>query len=197
MKIILATKNKGKLKEIQDIFKNMNFEIVSLLDFENNFEIIEDGNSFEENAKIKAKYVFDKLKLPTIADDSGLCCEQLNGSPGIYSARYSGENTTDENNNKKLLNELSKFLKPHKAKFVCSAVFYDGKNFICAEGELTGEIADEPKGENGFGYDPIFIADNYNVTNGELSLEEKNKISHRAKAFLKLKQLLLNKYNSI
>lgn len=197
MKIILATKNKGKLKEIQDIFKYTNFEIVSLLDFENNFEIIEYGNSFEENAKIKAKYVFDKLKLPAIADDSGLCCEQLNDAPGIYSARYSGENATDENNNKKLLNELSKFSKPHKAKFVCSAVFYDGKNFICTKGELAGQITDEPKGENGFGYDPLFIADGYNVTNGELSLEEKNKISHRAKAFLKLKQLLLNKYKNI
>ncbi len=190
MKIILATKNKGKLKEIQDIFKDTNFETVNLLDFENNFKIIEDGNSFKENAKIKAKYVYDKLKLPVIADDSGLCCEQLNGAPGIYSARYSGENANDEKNNKKLLKELSKFPKPHKAKFVCSAVFYDGNNFVSTIGELKGEIADKPRGKNGFGYDPIFIAAGYKITNGELSLAEKNKISHRAKAFLKLKQLL-------
>lgn len=196
MKIILATKNKGKLKEIREIFNDTNFDIISLLDFPNNYEIVEDGNSFEENAKIKAKYVYDKLHLPVIADDSGLCCEQLNDLPGIFSARYSGLDANDENNNKKLLDELSKFPKPHKARFVCSAVFYDGRDFVCTDGELTGKIADEPKGESGFGYDPLFIADGYNVTNGELSLVEKNKISHRAKAFLKLKQLLLNKYDN-
>lgn len=191
MKLLFATTNMGKLKEVRKVFSETAFTILSLADFPNIPEIIEDGTTFAGNAKIKAKTVYDLFKVPTIADDSGLSVEQLNGEPGVFSARYAGENATDEANNKLLLEKLSHFPEPHLAEFICSAVFYDGKNFILAEDVMDGKIIHEPRGDNGFGYDPLFIAEGFSITNGELSLEEKNKISHRAKAFNQLKKNLL------
>lgn len=190
LKIIFATKNLGKLREVSHILGDENFELLSLNDFDNVGEIKEDGNTFEENAIKKAKYVYDKYSLPVLADDSGLVVEQLNGEPGIYSSRYAGEAGTDEENNKKLLSKLLFLPQPHKAKFVCAAVFYDGKKLLKASGEIMGQIIHEPRGKNGFGYDPLFVPDGYNLTSAELNLNEKNKISHRAKAFNSLLKLL-------
>jgi XTP/dITP diphosphohydrolase len=186
-KVIFATKNKGKVVEVKRIFENSGIEIFSLLDFEDDVEIVEDGLTFEENAKIKAKAVFEKYNVPTLADDSGLVTDQLNGAPGVFSARFAGEDATDKMNNDKLIQMLKAFPEPHPARFVCSAVYYDGNDYISTSGAMEGKIIHTPKGVNGFGYDPLFIAEGYERTNGELSLDEKNKISHRAKAFTKLK----------
>ncbi len=190
-KILFATNNKGKLGEVRAIFGS-EFEIISLLECEEKINVIEDGNSFEENAFKKAKTVFDKFKIPVIADDSGLCVDQLNGQPGIYSSRFAGEDSDDEKNIVKLFELLKNFPEPHYAKFICSAVYLDENLLIKKNGEMRGRIINEKRGFNGFGYDPVFIADNYSLTNAELPPEEKNKISHRAKAFGSLKNSLLN-----
>lgn len=194
MKLLFATTNNGKLKEVRKIFSETSFTILSLADFPRVPEIVEDGVTFAENAKIKAKTIYDLFHIPTLADDSGLSVEQLNGEPGVFSARYSGEKSTDETNNKLLLEKLSHFPEPHQAKFVCCSVFYDGENFILAEDVMKGKIIHEQRGSNGFGYDPLFIAEGYSVTNGELSLDEKNRISHRAKAFNRLHEMIRKKY---
>ena len=189
-RIIFASKNKGKIQEVKDILADSNFEIVSLLDLNDNENIIEDGITFEENAKIKAAHVFSNYKIPVIADDSGIIVDQLNGRPGVHSARYSGENANDAQNNSKLIGELKPLPDPHPARYICSAVFYDGEQYLTAEGEERGTITLNAKGTNGFGYDPLFIPENYSVTMAELSPEEKNMISHRAKAFNELKKKL-------
>ncbi|MDZ7626350.1 MAG: non-canonical purine NTP pyrophosphatase [Ignavibacteriaceae bacterium] len=146
---------------------------------------------FEGNAKIKAEIIYDKFKLPTIADDSGIVAMQLGNEPGVYSARYAGENATDEDNNRKLLDRLKSYPEPHKGKFICAAVYYFGADFIVAMGEIAGRIIKEPRGTNGFGYDPLFLPDGYDKTTAELPPEIKNKISHRFKAFNQLKKYLL------
>jgi XTP/dITP diphosphohydrolase len=186
-KIIFATNNKGKVKEVNHIFDKLDVQIISLADLSETIEIEETGSTFEENALIKAKQVFKKFKLPTIADDSGLVVEQLNGAPGIYSSRYAGEDGNDSANNEKLLRELKSYPHPHMAKFVCAAVYYDGKVTFISEGEIKGRIIDEERGTNGFGYDPLFVPENYNKTSAELDPGIKNKISHRYHAFIKLK----------
>ena len=162
-----------------------------MLELNNVPEIIEDGLTFEENARIKAEIIFKTYGIPAMGDDSGLAVEQLDGRPGVFSARYVGENATDEENNKKLLLELTTYPEPHNAKFVCSAVYFDGSKFLTAYGEVKGQIIKKPRGYNGFGYDPLFLPDGFSLTSGELSLEEKNKISHRAIAFKKLKNLII------
>jgi XTP/dITP diphosphohydrolase len=128
--------------------------------------------------------------MPVIADDSGLVVDQLNGEPGVCSARYSGPNATDLQNNMKLINAVKYLHEPHLAKYVCSAVFYNGGKYLTAEGEEKGTIILNAKGVNGFGYDPLFIPENYSLTMAELDPKEKNKISHRAKAFNELKEQL-------
>lgn len=187
--LIFASKNKGKIFEVSKILGKQDFDIVSLLGIDLP-DIVESGSTFEENAKIKAETVFNNLEIPTIADDSGLVVEQLDGRPGVYSARYSGEGATDKENNEKLLLELRNFPGKHKAKYVCVAVYYDGNEFLSAYGEVHGEIIKEGKGNNGFGYDPLFIPDGYKKTMAQLTMEEKNKISHRAIAFNELKRLI-------
>ena len=187
-KIIFATKNKGKVREVKDIFSDSNFEIVSLADIDNTMEIEESADTFDGNAKIKADAVYEKFKIPVIADDSGISLEQLGGRPGVYSARYAGENATDEENNNKLIEELENYSEPHPAKYVCASVYFDGVNFITGYGEIKGEIIKTPKGTNGFGYDPYFVPVGYINTMAELPPKEKNSISHRAKAFNQLKE---------
>ena len=187
-KIIFATKNRGKAKEVKHIFQSLDVEIISLNDIDESIEIEETGVTFEENALLKARIVFDKFKLPTIADDSGLVVEQLNGAPGIYSSRYAGDDGNDIANNRKLLTELKKYPHPHKAKFVCSAVYYDENNSHTSEGEISGRIIEDERGTNGFGYDPLFVPENYEKTLAEFESEIKNKISHRYQAFIKLKK---------
>lgn len=191
-KLLFASKNNDKLIEIKNIFTNSNYDILSLNGIENIPDVIEDGLTFEDNAKKKAKEIYKLFSVNTIADDSGLSVEQLDGKPGIFSSRYSGEDSNSEKNIDKLLNELKMFSIPHKAKFICNAVFYDGKKYLTATGELEGEIIYTPKGKNGFGYDPIFIPNGFDKTLAELSSTEKNRISHRAKAFVKLITMLKN-----
>jgi len=189
-KIFCASKNKGKIDEIKYILADLDTQIISLADINESIDIEENGNSFEENAWIKAKQVFEKFKIPTIADDSGLVVEQLKNEPGIYSARYAGEPSDDSSNNQKLLEELKHYPEPHAAKFVCAAVYYDGENTYTTVGEIKGKIIDKERGNNGFGYDPLFMPDGYSITSAEMEPELKNKISHRFHAFNKLKQAL-------
>ncbi len=193
-KIIFASKNKGKVKEVVQILNGLNIAIISLTDMNEQIKIKEDGDSFEANALIKAKLVYNKFKLPTIADDSGLVVEQLNGAPGIYSARYAGEDGNDKANNKKLLEELKNYQDPHIAKFVCAAVYYAGEEIYTAIGEFNGRMIDEERGTHGFGYDPLFIPDGYSISSAEMNPELKNSISHRFNAFNKLKKYLINEH---
>ncbi|RJP68379.1 MAG: RdgB/HAM1 family non-canonical purine NTP pyrophosphatase [Ignavibacteriales bacterium] len=190
-KLIFASGNKGKVEEVKKIFENDKYEIISLHDLDNAPEIVEDGDTFEANARIKAEIIFNKFGLPTIADDSGLAVEQLDGAPGVYSARYAFEGCTYDDNNKKLLTELKNLPEPHIAKFVCCAVYLDEKNYLSSIGEVHGKIIKERRGTMGFGYDPIFLPDNFEKTLAELNLEEKNSISHRSVAFNKLKKQIL------
>ena len=190
-KIIFASKNDGKVKEVRHILNGVNAEILSLIDVGFTDEIHETADTFEGNAKIKAEIIYNKFKLPTIADDSGIVALQLGNEPGVYSARYAGEYATDEDNNRKLLERLKSFPEPHKGKFICAAVYYFGADFIVAMGEIAGRIINESRGTNGFGYDPLFLPDGYDKTTAELPPEIKNKISHRFRAFDQLKKYLL------
>ena len=182
MKIVIATFNKGKFKEFKDLFSNSNFEILSLNDFTTE-DIDESGKSYEENAMLKAKKACELSHYPSLGDDSGLEVKLLNNDPGLFSARYSGKNATDEANIKKLLNE-TKNLENTKAKFVSTLAFYDPQKDLelFSFGELEGEIIKEKKGEKGFGYDPIFKIKNSCQTLAEIPFKERMKISHRAKS---------------
>ncbi len=183
-KIVLASGNKDKLKEIRQIL--VGYEIVSCAEEGFCGDIQENGSSFYENALIKAKTVSQALNMPVLADDSGICVEALNGAPGIYSARYAGDGN-DQSNNLLLLKNL-KDKSNRKAKYVCVMVFYKPNGeIIYAEGEMKGEILSEPVGNGGFGYDPLFFSYELNKPVGLSSAEEKNKVSHRYKA---LKNLL-------
>ena len=191
LKIFLATGNKHKIEEISDIFSDIeNVEILSIKDGVEIPEVIEDGTTFEENSKKKAVEIAKFLNMITIADDSGLCVDALNGEPGVYSARYSGTGD-DLKNNEKLIENL-KGVENRKAKFVSVITLAkpNGETFSF-EGEILGEIVDNPRGNTGFGYDPHFYVEEYQKTLAELP-ELKNKISHRAKALEKLKQELKN-----
>ncbi len=190
MQIVIATHNKKKLKEISAILANDTIQFLTLDEFPEIGDIAETGTTFVENSLIKAKYVYEQTGLPAIGDDSGLEIEQLDGRPGVYSARYSGEGATDEKNNKKIISELSAFQPPHKARFVCAAVYFDGKNTLVSEGYFPGEIIHTPRGHNGFGYDPHFLPDGYKITLAEMDAELKNSISHRYAAFSKLKEMI-------
>ena len=190
-KIIFASKNEGKVKEVKHILSGINAEFISLNDVGFKDEIPETADTFEGNAKIKAGIIYDKFKLPTIADDSGIVALQLGNEPGVYSARYARENATDEENNIKLLERLKSFPEPHRGKFICAAVYYFGTDFKVSIGEIIGQIIKEPRGTNGFGYDPLFLPDGYDKTTAELTPEIKNKISHRYRAFNQLKKHLI------
>lgn len=192
MKIFLATGNRHKIDEIKAIFseisKEKNIEILSIKDGIEIPDVVEDGKTFEENSQKKATEIAKFLNMIAIADDSGLCVDILNGEPGIYSARYSGEGT-DEANNRKLIKNLQGKAN-RKARFVSviSIAKPDGKVFSF-RGEVEGEIVDEKRGDTGFGYDPHFYIEEYKKTLAEMP-EIKNKISHRAKALEKLKENL-------
>lgn len=184
--IVIATRNKGKLREFRSILADGYDEILSLADFEEVPEIKETGLSFRENAFIKAKTTSDFLGMDAIGDDSGLVVDALGGSPGIYSARYAGEGSSDNENNEKLLSEL-KEKKNRNARFVCciALVLADGTQEFF-EGECRGQIIQEKKGRSGFGYDPVFYVPQYGKTMAELGPDIKNRISHRAVASEKL-----------
>lgn len=192
---VIATGNKHKLKEIGKILEDFNLKVLSMKDVGlEGMEIVENGRTFEENALIKARAVMNKTGKLSIADDSGLEVDILNKEPGIHSARFAGENAGDEENNNKLLKLLGDTpLEKRRASFVCSiaAVFPDGQA-ILAEGKCPGLIGFEPKGDKGFGYDPLFIVEEYKQTFAQLGEEVKNRISHRALALQKLKYQLNN-----
>jgi XTP/dITP diphosphohydrolase len=189
MEILFASKNKGKIAEVSKILSGDNIKLLSFLDFSGSPDVQETGATFRENAELKAIAAFEAFGIPSIADDSGISVEQLNGAPGVYSARYAAGG--DEENNLKLLNELQNFPEPHKAKFICAAVFYNGVKLLHASGEIAGRVIDKPRGKNGFGYDPLFVPDGYTITTAEMDPAEKNKISHRAIAFNKLYELII------
>ena len=184
-RIIFATGNKGKMNEIRMILADTGLEIVSMKDAGIELDIVEDGTTFEENARIKARAVAaaapDDI---VVADDSGLEIDYLNKEPGIYSARYMGEDTSYDVKNQNLIDRLEGVPKEQRtARFVCAmaAIFPNGET-ITARGTIEGYIGWEPAGENGFGYDPIFYVDEYGCSTAELSPEAKNEISHRGKA---------------
>ncbi len=196
MKIILATKNKGKIKDFEKLTEGMNIEVLSILDNIDFPDVVEDGKTFEENSAKKALEIAKYTRIITVSDDSGLCVDTLNGEPGIYSARYFGENATDELNIEKLLKNLSNIeKKDRKAHFVSvvSIAFPDGtvKSF---RGETQGEILFEKEGNNGFGYDPIFYSYDLGKSFGLATIEEKKSVSHRGRAFEKLKNDVLKKF---
>ena len=182
MKLILASNNAHKLVEIRAILGSEFDEILSMREAGIVHETVEDGSTFLENAEKKAREIMEISGCCALADDSGLCVDALGGAPGIYSARYAGEHGDDKANNRKLLRELEG-VEDRSAHFTCAMVLVrpDG-SVVRAEGRMDGVIAYEEVGENGFGYDPLFYLPERGITNGQLSPEEKNAISHRAKA---------------
>lgn len=195
MKVLFGTSNEHKIKEVKEIIAKHKLDIVllSLKDMDVLYdEPIEDGESFLDNAIIKAKYYYEKYQIPVISDDSGLEVVALNGLPGIHSARYASINTynsSSKDNRVKLLKELENKTN-RNAKFTCVVVYYDGVNLINASGEVSGEILNHEQGDNGFGYDSLFYLPNYGKTMAEISEEEKNKLSHRGNAVESLIDLL-------
>ena len=188
MKILIATNNKHKVEEISAIFKGTGAELVSPKDIGLHVDVEEDGTTFAENALKKAEGFRKASGLAVIADDSGLTVEALGGDPGVYSARYGGEGLDDKGRTALLLKNLGDN-KNRRAAFVCSiAMLLENGEKIMAEGRCEGEIAYAPSGENGFGYDPVFIPKGYEKSFAELSGEEKNKISHRGLALAELKK---------
>ncbi|GAA4842160.1 hypothetical protein GCM10023310_20120 [Paenibacillus vulneris] len=201
--IVVATRNAGKVKELEPLFRQKGIEVKSLLDYPDMPDIIEDGDTFAANALIKARAIALHLGIPALADDSGLCVDRLNGEPGVYSARYAGEPSNDEANNRKLLEELSKLprfdgeqtrsLSP--ARFVSAICLVDagGQVVSAVEGSCEGEILSSPRGDKGFGYDPLFYIPAMDKTMAELSIDQKNAISHRGRAIQALWDDLENK----
>ncbi len=197
--IVMASHNPHKIKEIEAITKKFGMPVISRDDAGvPPVEIVEDGETFEENSLKKAQEILKLCGRITLADDSGLEVDYLGGAPGVYSARFAGEDGNDAKNNEKLLKLLDGLKKEdRKAKFVSviTMVFPDGE-VLTARGECPGRIITAPAGENGFGYDPLFVPDGYDKTFAQLTAEEKNRISHRAKALEKLEQLLNERKNS-
>ena len=194
MEIILATNNKGKVREMKEIMEGTGIEVFSLKDKGVEIEVEEDGTTFEENALKKAKEVAEATGMIAVSDDSGLEVYALNMRPGIYSARYAGENATSQERNMKLLDEMKDVPDDKRgARFVSAVaiVFPNGKSEIF-RGEVEGTILREEKGEGGFGYDPLFFYEPFNKTLAEVSLDEKDKVSHRGVAVKKLKEYLLS-----
>lgn len=193
MKVVLATGNKGKLREMQQVLAPLGFEVVAQSDF-NVPEADETGLSFVENAIIKARNASQHTGLPAIADDSGLEVDALDGAPGIYSARYAGVGAGDAANNAKLLAELAqRGARDATARFQCVLVFMRHAQDpvpVIAQGSWEGTILDAPRGDHGFGYDPLFFVDSENCSSAELPPERKNALSHRGRALRQLAALL-------
>lgn len=191
-KIIFATGNEGKMREIRQILADLGMEIYSMKEVGVDPEICEDGTTFGENAEIKALAVWKETGGIVLADDSGLVVDYIGGEPGIYSARYMGEDTSYEIKNQAIIDRLKTAVGPERsARFVCNiaAVLPDGK-VIHTEETMEGQIAEHPAGCGGFGYDPIFYLPQFGMTSAELSMEQKNQISHRGKALEAIKSKL-------
>ncbi len=191
--VVLATSNEGKFKEFQKILEDAVSELISLKDLDSPPEVIEDGQTFRDNALKKARAICRFSGKPTLADDSGIVVDALGGRPGVYSARYAGENATDKDNINKLLTELGD--NPNRAaRFVCclALVFPNGEKIV-VDGKCEGVITKVPKGEGGFGYDPVFFVPGHEMTMAEIAPETKNTISHRANAARSLLKALQNR----
>lgn len=198
MRIVFATGNQNKMREIHEIMDDLGLEIVSMKEAGIEADIVEDGQSFEENAVIKASAIASQCRDIVLADDSGLEVDALNKEPGIYSARYMGENTSYRIKNQNIIDRLAGVPEEKRtARFVCAvaAVFPDGTHTVVRE-TIEGCIGYEESGENGFGYDPIFYVPAYGCTTADLSPEQKNEISHRGKALKKIKELIREKQAS-
>ncbi|MDR3600552.1 MAG: XTP/dITP diphosphatase [Desulfosporosinus sp.] len=185
MKILLATQNQGKIRELQELLVDEGIEVLSLLDIPDWEDVEETGKTFADNAALKARAALQRTGLIALADDSGLEVDALDGAPGVYSARYAGEPKDDERNNDKLLQLLGTTSDEQRtARFRCALVMATpfGKEYL-TEGAVEGQILRQGRGQDGFGYDPIFYLPEYARTMAELTLTEKNKLSHRAQAF--------------
>ena len=196
MKIVLATHNHDKEIELQHSLRGLGVEICSLSEYPDISEIEETGTTLLENSLLKAHTVHDRTGLPAIADDTGLEVDALDGAPGVYSARFSGADATYEDNVNKLLSvmeEVSDDMRSARFRTVIS--FVDGNQELWTEGHIDGKIIDFPRGNAGFGYDPVFYIPQLEKTFAELSTEEKNKISHRGLALQKLRKILVNVLN--
>ncbi|HGJ65985.1 TPA: XTP/dITP diphosphatase [bacterium] len=191
--LVLATRNKKKLIEIRELLEGLDFNVLSIDDFDGIPEILEDADTFEGNATKKAVEIFKATGKLALADDSGLEIDYLGGKPGVYSARFAGENATDEDRYRKVLFFMQGVPKERRtARFKCAVAIAYSETPVIVTGVCEGEIATEPKGDHGFGYDPIFIVPSYNKTFAELGAEIKNKISHRAIALEKAKRVLID-----
>jgi XTP/dITP diphosphohydrolase len=190
--LVVATRNKKKLVEIKELLADLDFHVLSISDFSDIPEIEEDMDTFEGNASKKAIQIAQVTGKLTLADDSGLEIDFLNGKPGIHSARFAGENATDEDRNRKVLGLMECVPKHQRtARFKCAIAIVENEFIEIVTGVCEGEIATEPKGNQGFGYDPIFIVPSYDKTFAELGAEIKNQISHRAIALKKAREVLI------
>ena len=195
-KVIFATSNEGKMKEVRSILEGLDVEVLSMKEAGIFVEVVEDGTTFEENAAIKATAIQKECGEIVLADDSGLEVDYLNKEPGIYSARYMGEDTSYRIKNNHIIKELEGVEgEDRSARFVSviACVFPNGET-VTTSGTIEGLIGYEEKGENGFGYDPIFYVPEYGCTTAELTLEQKNEASHRGKALRKMKEIIQAKY---
>ena len=190
--LLLATRNKHKAGEFQELLNDLHIEVLTLESFPQIAEVVEDADTLERNALKKAREVFRGAGIPTLADDTGLEVYYLNGEPGVYSSRYAGEKATDRQRCQKLLEEMASIPEgKRQARFVCAmAVALPHGRMEVVEGECRGWITSAPRGKRGFGYDPIFFVPQFGKTMAELEPEEKNRISHRAHALEKLKAIL-------
>lgn len=189
-RLLLATRNPGKSREIQAVLKDLDLDFATLLDYPTLPDALESGTTFAENALIKARYFWEETNLPALADDSGLIVDALGGRPGVQSARFA---PSDSERVVRLLELMRPFAKPadRKARFVCALCLYSDEEIVQVEGEVEGSIAPKPAGVNGFGYDPIFYFLPLQKTFAELSGTEKNSVSHRFRALQKLREKLM------
>ena len=193
MKYVLATANQGKIAEIRDALMAAGIETLTRSELGIDMDIEETGTTFLENATLKARAVCEAAGLPAIADDSGLMVEALDGDPGVYSSSYGGE-TLNDSERYRFLIKMMEGVEQRRAKFVCTIVcVYPDGGVISAQGECVGEILAAPRGSGGFGYDPVFLIDNTDKTMAELSVEQKNAISHRGKAVREFVSMLSNR----
>jgi XTP/dITP diphosphohydrolase len=196
--LVLATRNAGKVKEIRELLQDLPVRLLTLSDFPDLPEIPEDGTTFHENARHKAETVFRRTGFPSLADDSGLEVDPLGGDPGIRSARFAGEGATDEENNQRVLSLLNGVPSEKRtARFRCVLALAAGGPIETFEGIVEGRLTTAPRGESGFGYDPLFIPEGYDRTFGELGPEIKNRLSHRASALRRIKPRLFDIFKGV
>ena len=188
LEMIVATHNRGKMKEIEALLRDMPIEVRCLDDVDADFTVVEDGETFAQNAVKKAEAAAKRFQCAALADDSGLCVDALDGRPGVYSARFAGEDATDADNNQRLLAMLAD-TEERTARFVCvMALAVPGRDTVTVEGVCEGAIVETLSGDGGFGYDPLFVPQGYDATFAQLGSRTKNQISHRAQALHMMKE---------